>query len=109
MASVSSAYKQLINAHLWRQFFKRLLGVADGKRDQNCPRPGRNLVDVEPEPCRERHDLRRNGRYGIPVILAQETKVELGERVALGHASEFQYLFARTFERGLVGRMAHYL
>ena len=34
-------------------FLQRLLGIANGQRNQNGARPRRDFVDVEPEPVRE--------------------------------------------------------
>ena len=54
-----------------RNFLERLLGVSDRQRHQNGARPRRNLIDVEPEPVGKQHDLRRNRRNRVLVVLAR--------------------------------------
>ena len=88
IAIVASAGKEFLDAHLCRDLFEWLLGVRDRQRNQNRPRPGRNLVDVEPEPVRKEHYLWRNRRYGIVVVLAEEAEIELGESIHLGYAAQ---------------------
>src|SRR5262249_56366222 len=72
MASVTSTHKQLVDAHLRGNFLEGLLGVRDRQRHQDGSRPRRDFVQIEPEPVGKQHQLRRNRRYRLPVILTQE-------------------------------------
>src|SRR4029077_5838383 len=69
----------------------------------------RNLVDVEPEPIRKQHDLRRDRRARIVVVLPEETEIKLGEGVDLGDATHLQDLgpglLQRRMARGIAGKL----
>src|SRR5262249_48377053 len=72
---VTAADEKLVNAHFVGDLLKRLFGVANGKRHQNGARPGRNFVDIEPEPFREQDDLWRNCRYCVVIVLPEEAEI----------------------------------
>src|SRR5207237_9302059 len=76
---IAYPYEQLCHAHFVGNLLQRLLGIANRQRHQDGPRPGRNLVDVEPEPIGKKNDLGWDRRNGVVVILAQETEINLSE------------------------------
>src|SRR6185312_15372269 len=95
--------KQLLDSHLVRNLLERLLGIANREWNQNAARPRRNLVDVEPEPFREQHDLRWNRRHGVVIVLSQEAEINLGKGVNRGHAAESENAFPRAYQNGIIG------
>src|ERR1700674_1786315 len=62
----------------------------DRQRDDDAPGPRRHLVQVEIEPARQQHHLRRHRRASPPVVLAADRQVDLGEAVASLDAAELQ-------------------
>src|SRR5205807_2571133 len=103
---VAPAYEKVFHSRLVGQLLKRFLRITDGKRHQNRTRPRRDFVDVEPEPVGKQHNLRRDGRNGIVVVLAEETEVQLGEGVDLGDAAELKNFGARPLQGRCTGRVA---
>ena len=103
---LAAADKQLVNPHLGRNFFERLFRVSDGERHQNAARPGRNFVDVEPEPIGEQDDLRRNGGHTVVVVLSEEAQINLGESIDFADATKFEDLFARARQCRMIGPIA---
>src|SRR5215510_10407161 len=75
VAILPSAGEELLDTHFGRDLFEWLLGIGNREWDQNCPRPGRYLVDVEPEPVRKENNLRRNGRHSVVIVLAEEAEI----------------------------------
>src|SRR5215510_10405595 len=106
---VTPADKQLLYTHLVRNFLERLFGVSDRERNQDGSRPVGNLVNVEPEPVGEQHNLRRDCRDCVVVILTEETEVNLGESVDLGNAAQLQYFPTSTTESRMIGFVARQL
>ena len=103
------ADEQLVDAFFCRNLLKWFLGVRDRQRHQDGARPRRNFVQVEPEPVGKQHDLRRNRRNGIVVVLAEEAQINLGEGVDLGHTTHRQDALARQLELRMIGRIARHL
>ncbi len=101
---LAPADKKLFDSHFLGNLLERLLRVADRKRHQNGARPRRNLVDVEPEPIGKQHDLRRNRRHRIVIVLPEETEIDLGECIDFGHAAHFKNLLAGARQRRMIGR-----
>ena len=106
---VAAADKKLFHSHFVGNLLERLLGVADRKRHQNGARPRRNFVDVEPEPVGKQHDLRRNRRHRIVIVLPEETEIDLGKCIDFGHAAHFKNLLAGARQRGMIGRESRQL
>ena len=104
-----AADEKLFHAHFPRNLLERLFRVANGKRHQYRARPGRNFVDVEPEPVGKQHDLRRNRGDRIVVILSEEAEIYLGERVDFGDAAQIKNLFAGASQGGMIGTVAREL
>src|SRR6185437_3341862 len=109
MLAITAADKKFVNPHLWWNLFKRLSGVADGERHQNGARPWGDFVQIEPEPVREQHDFRRNGRHRFPVILAQEAQINLGKGVAFRGAAQGYYAGTCALKHRMVRGEAHEL
>ena len=103
------ADKQLFDAQLLGDLLERLLGVANRQRHQNGPGPGRNFVDVEPEPLGKKNDLRRNGGDSIVIVLPEETQIDLGKGVDLGDAAHFQNPLAGANQVRVIGGIARQL
>src|SRR4029077_9190205 len=101
--SVTPAHEKLLNSHRIGKLLKGLLCVANRKWHQNGARPGRNLVDVEPEPVGKEDDFRWNGRAGVVIVLTEKAKVELGESIDFGDPAEFEDLFPGPLHRGILG------
>src|SRR5579872_1588202 len=101
-----AADKEFFDTHLTRNFLERLLGVADGKRHQNGARPGRNFVDIKPEPVGEKNDLGWNCRDCIVVVLPEEAEIDFGECINFGDSAEFEDLFAGALKHGMIGAIA---
>src|SRR6266536_4492655 len=87
---VTGAHEEFVNTHFVGNFFEGLLRVNDGEGDQNRARPGRNLVNIEPEPVGKKDDLRWDRGNCVVVVLPQETEINLGEGVDLGNAAKFK-------------------
>src|SRR5215469_6624368 len=98
---VAPADEKFFNARLVRQLLERLLRVTDGKRYEDGARPGRNFVDVEPEPVWKQHDFGWDCRTGVVIVLPEKTQIELGECIDCGDAAHFKNYVARALE----GRM----
>ena len=79
------------------------------KRHQNGPRPRRNFVNIEPEPVGKQHDLRRNRRNRVIVILPEETKIDLGKCIDFGDAAHLQNLLAGALHRRMIRRISRQL
>src|SRR4029077_6339449 len=73
------------------------------KGNRDGPRPGRNLVDVEPEPVGKQDDFWRDGGDGIVVVLPEKTEIDLGKCIDLGDAAQFENLFAGALQCRMVG------
>ena len=101
---LAPAHKELFHSHFVRNFLEGLLRVADRKRHQDGARPRRNLVDIEPEPVGKQHDLRRNRRHRIVIVLSKETEIDLGECIDFGDATHFENLLAGARQRGMIRR-----
>ena len=104
-----AAYEQLFHAHFPRNLLERFFGVADGERHQDGARPRGNLVDVEPEPVRKKHDLGGNRGNGVVVVLAEKAQIDFGEGVNFGNAAELEDLLACFVQRGVIGGIARQL
>ena len=74
---VAAPDEQLVDSLLRRNFLEGLFGIRDGQRHQDGARPGRDLVNVEVEPLRRKHDLRRNSRDSLIVVLTKRTEINL--------------------------------
>src|SRR6185503_8922488 len=59
-------------------------------------------VDVEPEPVGEENYLGRNRRNGVVIVLAEETKINLGEGVDLGDAAKLKNLCFCPLQRWML-------
>src|SRR5947209_16581471 len=103
---VTPAGKQFLDAEFVGNLFKRLLGVADRKRHQDAARPRGYLVDVEPEPCWEKDDFRRDRGHGVVIVLAEEAKIDFGEGVDRSHAAKALDALARAFQNRIIGLVA---
>src|SRR5208337_4331733 len=101
---VAPANEELFHSHFARNLLERLFGVADRKRHQNGARPRRNLVDIEPEPVGKQHDLRRNRRDRVVIVLPEETEIDLGKCIDFGHAAHLKNFLPGTCQRGMIGR-----
>src|SRR6266576_3381610 len=103
---VASADEKFFNSHFIGKLFKGFLGVADRQWHENGAGPGRNLIDVEPEPVGKEHNLRRNGRTGIVVVLAEEAEIELGESIDFGDPTELENSLPGELHRGMLTAVA---
>src|SRR3984957_15607951 len=101
---VAPADKKLFHAHFVGDLLERLLRIADRKRHQNGARPRRNFVNIEPEPVRKQHDLRRNRRNRVVVVLPKETQIDLGKCIHFGHAAHGKNLLAGAAQRWMLRR-----
>ena len=99
---VAPADEQLFHAHFVGNLLEWLLGVADRKRHQDSARPRRNFVDIEPEPVRKQHDLRRNRGHRVVIVLPEETEIDLGKCIDFGHAAHLENLLAGARQRGVI-------
>ncbi len=98
--------KQLVDIPLVGNFLERLLRVADRKRNQNRARPRRDLVDVEPEPVGKQHNLGRNCRDRIVIVLPKGAEIDLAEGIAGGHAAHGEDALAGARHALIVRRIA---
>ena len=105
----AAADEELVDAVFPGNLLVWLLGVDDGQRHKDGPRPRRDFVNVEVEPVGKENDLRRDGRDGIVVVLAQRAEVHLGEGVARHHAAMSQNPLAALRQARIVGPDAHEL
>src|SRR5450631_717107 len=99
---VAPADKEFFYAHFVRNFFERLLGVANRKRHQDGARPRRNLVDIEPEPVGKEHDFRRNRGNRVVIVLPKEAEIDLGKCIDFGHAAHLENLLAGACQHGMI-------
>src|SRR5206468_4017998 len=79
------------------------LGPDDGKRNDDAPRPGGHLVDVEIKPIGEKHELRHNGRDARPVIEAEERQVKFAVGVDLVDPAQPEDAFPGAYETTFTG------
>src|ERR1700675_3965749 len=91
---VPTAGEQLGDTHFVRNLLKWLFRVSDGKRHQNGPRPGRNLVDIEPEPIGKQHNLWRNRGNCVVIVLTKKAEIDLGEGIDLCNSTHLENLLA---------------
>ena len=81
----------------------RFVGPNDAQRHHDGSRPGRHVVDVDREPQRQQHQLRRyTGALG-PLVLPEDRQVDLGERVAGVQSAFTANDFAGSFHMRQVG------
>src|ERR1700692_1887861 len=104
-----AADEQLFDTHFARNFLKRLLRIADRKRHQNGARPGRDLVDIEPEPVGKQNDLWWNGWNRIVIVLAKKAEINLGKCIDFGDPAEFENVFAGTLQDGMISIISRQL
>ena len=104
-----AANKKLVDSLLRRNLLERLFGVDDRQRYENRTRPCGDLVDVEVEPVGKENDLRRDGRNGIIVVLAERAEIHLSEGIALDHAAVGENPLAAFHHAWIVGTDAHEL
>src|SRR5260370_7042 len=71
--------------------------------------PGRNLVNVEPETIWKPHNLWRNGRYRVVIVLSQEAKIDFGKGIDLGNATHFENASTSANQCRMIGLVAHQL
>src|SRR5258708_6367319 len=100
---VHAAQEKFFDTHFAGDFLKWLFRIADGKRHQNSARPGRNLVDVEPEPVGKKNDLGRNGWHRVVIVLAEETEIDLGECIDFGDAAHLKNSVACALKGRMIG------
>src|ERR1019366_9930604 len=100
------ADKEFVNSLLRGNVLKRLLGIGDGEWHQKGARPGRDFVDVEPEPLGEQNDLGRNCRDRVVIVLPEEAQVNLGEGVDRSDAAQGKNTLAGLLELRMIGAVA---
>ena len=104
-----TANEQLIHAHGGGNFLERLARISNRERHQDGARPRRDLVDIEPKPIGEKHDLWRNGWDGIVIVLPQKAEINFGESIDLGHPAQFENAFARLCQYRVIGMVSRQL
>src|SRR5262249_22922839 len=79
--------EQLTDAQLLRQLPLWPIGRKDTEWDDDGARPARHRVDVEIEPARQQHHLRRDRGAVVVRKLSQKRQIEFREAIASGRAA----------------------
>ena len=91
-------FEELVHMSVFR---KPPVGAQRGQNrhgNDNPARPGRHFVNIENEPVRDEHQLRRNRRNQIPAHCADQRKVKTDVGVGMLKAAEAMNHFPRAHQ-----------